>query len=382
MGYQTINRPTQLNASTTLTTDFRLPAEWTRQGAVMLTWPHAGTDWVSRLAEVTPVFEAIAHAVLRRQDLLVSCEDAAEAQRLQRCFDQWTESESLPGRARVLNAPADDTWARDHGPMVVLEAQSGQVPGHRRARVLDFAFNAWGGKFPWEKDNQLNARLAAHGVFGGAPLYEVDMILEGGSIETDGAGTLLTTAECLLAPTRNPGMDRAAVEGRLGELLGFDRFLWLENGYLAGDDTDSHIDTLARFCSAQCICYVRCDDPTDEHYPALSAMEAELKQFRQRDGKPYELIALPWPDAVFDEDGERLPATYANFLIINDAVLLPVYGVRQDDDAITALKQCFPTREIVAINCRPLVAQHGSLHCVTMQIPEGAWTPIGGDNSV
>lgn len=339
----------------------------------MLTWPHKGTDWAARLAEVVPVFEAIAHAILRRQDLLVSCEDAEDAARLQRRFDGWVQSETLPGRARVVTVPADDTWARDHGPITVCD--EGQ------ARLLDFTFNAWGGKFAWHKDNELNEHLAAQGAFGSTPLERIDMVLEGGSIETDGAGTLLTTSECLLAPTRNPEMDRATVEHHLSRVLGLDRFLWLENGYLAGDDTDSHIDTLARFCSPERICYIRCDDNADEHYAALQAMEAELRQFRQRDGMPYELIPLPWPDAVHDEDGERLPATYANFLIINGAVLLPTYGVRQDGDAVAALKRCFPEHEIVPINCRPLVAQHGSLHCVTMQIPESAWTPHRGDRA-
>lgn len=199
------------------------------------------------------------------------------------------------------------------------------------------------------------------------------MILEGGSIETDGKGTLLTTASCLLAPTRNPTMDKDAVEANLTELLNVDRFLWLENGYLAGDDTDSHIDTLARFCSPERICYVRCENTGDEHYRALRAMEQELQKFRRHDGQFYELVALPWPDAIHDEEGERLPATYANFLIINGAVLLPVYQVPQDAAAIAIMKQCFPEHEIVPIDCRPLIAQHGSLHCVTMQLPEGAW---------
>lgn len=331
----------------------------------MLTWPHAGTDWASCLPEVTPVFEAIAHAVLARQNLLVSCEDGSQVERLRRLLDHWIEAGSLPGRARVIQAPADDTWARDHGPITVEEGG--------RALVLDFAFNAWGGKFPWEKDNALNDYLSRQQAFGPTPIQAVGMILEGGSVETDGEGTLLTTRSCLLAPTRNPGLDEAGVEARLNELLGVDRFLWLDNGYLAGDDTDSHIDTLARFCSPQRICYVRCDDPSDEHYPALKAMENELRAFRQRNGTPYELVPLPWPEAIHDDEGERLPATYANFLIINGAVLLPVYRAPQDTAAIAALEKCFPDHEVVPVDCRALIAQHGSLHCVTMQLPEGVW---------
>lgn len=354
-----------------MTAERHFPAEWAPQGAVMLTWPHAGTDWSSYLAEVTPVFEAIAYTVLSRQDLLVSCEDEFQVQRLQRLFDHWSDTESLPGRARALHAPADDTWARDHGPITVMDKG--------KPLLLDFAFNAWGGKFPWKKDNAINARLARQGAFGGTPVRPVEMVLEGGSIETDGERTLLTTAACLLAPTRNPNMNQAAVEAQLGELLGVDRFLWLHNGYLAGDDTDSHIDTLARFCSAERICYVRCDDPADEHYPALAAMEEELQGFRQRNGEPYELIPLPWPEAVFDGEGERLPATYANFLVINGAVLLPVYDVPEDEAAFAAMTRCFPEHEIVPVNCRALIAQHGSLHCVTMQIPHEVWQQPEGD---
>lgn len=340
-----------------------LPAEWAPQCAVMLTWPHAGTDWASKLASVTPVFEAIAHAVLSRQDLIVSCEDNQQVRRLQRLFDQWTGEQQLPGQARVFPVPADDTWARDHGPITVVNDGS--------ALILDFAFNAWGDKFPWQKDNAINEQLHRQGAFRAAPIQSVDMVLEGGSIESDGEGTLLTTSACLLAPTRNPDLERTEVETRLRDLLGVDRFLWLEHGYLAGDDTDSHVDTLARFCNPRRICYVRCDDPDDEHFEALSKMEQELKAFRQRNGDPYDLVPLPWPDAIYDEDGERLPATYANFLIINGAVLLPVYEVPQDSAAISAISQCFPELEVVPVDCRALIAQHGSLHCVTMQLPEG-----------
>jgi agmatine deiminase len=205
-------------------------------------------------------------------------------------------------------------------------------------------------------------------------MQPVEFVLEGGSIESDGRGTLLTTSECLLTPSRNPTLDRTAIEQLLSEVLGADRILWLNHGYLAGDDTDSHIDTLARFCAPDHICYVACPDVADEHYSALAAMEEELQEFRQADGSPYRLTALPWPDAIHDDEGHRLPATYANFLIINDAVLLPVYGVAQDDEAIAIMTGIFPDRQIVPINCRALIHQHGSLHCVTMQIPAGVVT--------
>ncbi|OAN87810.1 agmatine deiminase [Marinobacter sp. EhC06] len=329
----------------------------------MLTWPHPGTDWADLIDEVEPVFENIAKAVLRHEHVVISCEHVTRLQELERDLNLYAEQNSLPGRAKAVPAPANDTWARDHGPITILTDD--------RPTLLDFRFNAWGGKFPSEKDDALNNHLFNAGVFGTTATQQVDFVLEGGSFESDGQGTFLTTSECLLTPTRNPAMDRTAIEQLLSEVLGVWRILWLNHGYLAGDDTDSHIDTLARFCAPDHICYVSCPDVADEHYSALAAMEEELQEFRQADGSPYKLTPLPWPDAIYDEDGERLPATYANFLIINDAVLLPVYDVPQDEDAITVMKEIFPSREIVPIDCRPLIRQHGSLHCVTMQIPAG-----------
>lgn len=344
-----------------------MPAEWAPQSAVMLTWPHPGTDWFQRLDEVEPVFMSIATAVLRRQHLIISCEHVFRAQQLGDQLNRLASEEQWPGRVISVPAPANDTWARDHGPLAV-ETPEGM-------RLLDFRFNAWGGKFPWEKDNALNRHLANAGAFGATPLDEVDFVLEGGSVESDGQGAVMATSQCLMTPTRNPEFDRTAIEALMNETLGVKRVLWLNHGYLAGDDTDSHIDTLARFCAPDHICYVRCNDPEDEHWQALSAMEEELRQFRQADGTSYRLTALPWPEAIYDNEGERLPATYANFLIINGAVLVPVYDVPQDQEALSVLAEIFAGREIVAINCRPLIAQHGSLHCVTMQIPQGVVQP-------
>ncbi|AOY87417.1 agmatine deiminase [Marinobacter salinus] len=333
----------------------------------MLTWPHPGTDWADRLDEAESVFTNIAKAVLRFEHLIISCEHVVKLQDLDRDLNAYAEHNRLPGRVRSVPAPANDTWARDHGPIT--------VQGENGPTLLDFRFNAWGGKFACEKDNALNLHIANAGAFGDTPLVPMEFVLEGGSIESDGDGTLLTTSECLLTPTRNPSHDRTAIERLLSEWLGADRVLWLNHGYLAGDDTDSHIDTLARFCAPGHICYVSCPDVADEHYSALAAMEEELQEFRQSDGSSYKLTPLPWPDPLLNEDGERLPATYANFLIINGAVLLPIYGVRQDEDAIAVMKSIFPDREIIPINCNALIRQHGSLHCVTMQIPAGVVTP-------
>lgn len=337
-----------------------LPPEWAPQSGVMLTWPHAHGDWAKRLKQVEPVFTEIARQVGRREKLLISCYDQAHREHVgQRLAEGGVDLK----RVILHTVPSNDTWARDHGPLTVLCREE--------PLLLDFGFNGWGGKYGYALDNQITRKLYALDTFGEAPLQTVDLILEGGSIEVDGSGTLLTTARCLLAPTRNPRSSREQLEQKLKELLGINRILWLHRGYLAGDDTDSHIDTLARYCDRNTIAYVSCDDPADEHYAELRAMEEELKAFRAADGQPYRLVPLPWPRAKLDEDGNRLPATYANFLIINEAILVPTYEDPADNIALAHLKECFPDREVVAINCLPLIYQFGSLHCVTMQLPEG-----------
>ena len=337
-----------------------LPPEWAPQSGVMLTWPHAQSDWAPILHAVEPVFTAIAAAIARHEMVLIACHD--ESVRTQ-VASQLRAAGVPDARVRLHVAPANDTWARDHGPITVL-CQS-------EPTLLDFEFNGWGGKYACELDNLITRQLHAQGAFGDAPLESVQLILEGGSIEVDGQGTLLTTTRCLLSSTRNPGRTRAQIETQLAALLGITRFLWLDNGYLAGDDTDSHIDTLARLCDASTIAYVACNDPADEHYAELQAMERELQAFRTAAGQPYRLVALPWPRPRFDSEGARMPATYANFLIINDAVLVPTYEDPADRVALERLRDCFPDREVIGIDCLPLIYQHGSLHCVTMQIPAG-----------
>jgi agmatine deiminase len=339
--------------------NYLLP-EWAPQSGVMLTWPHEHGDWATRLKQVEPVFTEIARQVSRREKVLISCYDQGHREHVER---QLSAAGVDRGRVVLRVVPSNDTWARDHGPLTVT--------CQNEPLLLDFGFNGWGGKYGHELDNQITRRLYAQDTFGAAPLQTVDLILEGGSIEVDGSGTLLTTERCLLAPTRNPRVTREQLEQRLKELLGINRILWLHHGYLAGDDTDSHIDTLARFCDRNTIAYVSCDDPTDEHYAELRAMEQELRAFRTADGQPYHLVPLPWPRAKLDDDGNRLPATYANVLVINGAVLVPTYEDPADGVALARLGECFPDREIVAVDCLPLIYQFGSLHCVTMQLPEG-----------
>ncbi|QTF94123.1 agmatine deiminase family protein [Halomonas sp. BM-2019] len=339
----------------------RLLPEWHPQDAIQLTWPGSDSDWAPMLERIEATLEAMVVAIARYQRVLVSVPDTATRTHLAGRFARL----GVPTeRLRLMVAPADDTWARDHGPLAV------EVDGE--LRLHDYVFTGWGGKFPAARDNTLTRRLAQAGVYA-CPVSERGLVLEGGAIESDGAGTLLTTEACLLNPNRNPGLDRAAVEAWLHEDFGVTRVLWLAHGHLEGDDTDSHVDTLVRFCDAATIAYVRCDDARDPHYPALAALEAELKALRRRDGEPYRLIPLPWPRPCFDPvDGSRLPATYANFLIINGAVLVPTYGDAADTRALTALAGAFPGRDIIPIDCLSVIRQHGSLHCLTMQLPQGS----------
>ncbi len=340
--------------------DFRLPAEWEPQDGVQLTWPHADSDWAEMLAEVEVVFVAIAKAVSRFERLLVICHNDAVRNHVRNLL---SAAEVNLAQCRLVLAPTNDTWARDHGAIT--------VEYHGRVQPLSFRFNGWGGKFAAELDNAINSELASAGVFRAARLPEIALELEGGAIESDGAGTILTTRSCLTNANRNGGLTKAEAEAQLKQHLGALRVLWLDHGYLAGDDTDSHIDTLARLAPNDTLVYVGCDDTQDEHYSELQAMKAELAALKTADGHSYRLLELPWPQAVYAKDGHRLPATYANYLIINDAVLVPVYNDAADERALAVIAAAHPERTIIAINCLPLIEQHGSLHCVTMQFPRG-----------
>lgn len=333
-----------------------LPPEWYPQSAVQLTWPHEGTDWAPILDEVVPCFVEIAKEVIKREKLLIVCADESLVR------SQLGEVDY--SRIIFREMQTNDTWARDHGGISVFEDG---LP-----LVYDFVFNGWGMKFAANHDNLITRKLFLMKTFTDEviPVNMQPFVLEGGSIESDGKGTLLTTVECLSSVNRNEYLQKEELENYLKQVFGLERILWLESGYLAGDDTDSHVDTLARFCSEDTIAYVQCTDEEDEHFAELQEMEEELKEFTQANGDPYRLVALPMADKV-EWEGERLPATYANFLIINGAVLVPFYHSPKDEVAKAALQKAFPDREIVGINCLPLIKQHGSLHCVTMQYPEG-----------
>lgn len=333
-----------------------LPAEWAPQSAVQLTWPRPEGDFADAFDAVEATFTQLAATITRFEKLIIACGPDVDGLRA-----HLLGAGVRDDRLHLVAAPANDVWARDHGPITVF--RNGQ-PVH-----LDFIFNGWGGKFEAGLDNTLTRALAALDVWD-APVESLDFVLEGGGIESDGIGTLLTTERCLLADTRNPAFDQAQIEARLKTWFGVHRVLWLKHGDLIGDDTDGHIDTIARFCDVNTIAYQACDDANDAHYEDLRALEAELQALRTAEGEPYKLVALPLPNAIFDADGKRLPAGYPNFLIINGAVLVPTYGDAINDPiALGRLRPCFPDREVIGIDCRALIAQYGSLHCVTMQIP-------------
>ena len=332
---------------------------------VQLTWPHEETDWAEWLDEVYACFTEIAREVTKREHLLVVTPHP------QRVEEQLRMAGISMEHVTLHACPTNDTWARDHGFITVTSDESAlKTHNSKLITHLDFCFNGWGMKFASNHDNQINRSLYRAGLMEGEYVDCLDFVLEGGSIESDGAGTLLTTSHCLLAPNRNARYTtKEALEAKFRQCFGTRQVLWLDHGYLAGDDTDSHVDTLARLCPNDTIAYVQCTDETDEHYTELHLMEEQLKTFRTLDGRPYQLVPLPMTDAVIEE-GERLPATYANFLIMNGAVLYPTYNQPEKDALAKEQLQCiFPEREVVGIDCRALIRQHGSLHCVTMQYP-------------
>jgi agmatine/peptidylarginine deiminase len=340
-----------------MTDVFRFPAEWEPQSAVLIAWPHADTDWAERLAAVEDTYVALVAAIVRFQDVVICVADDD----LQTYAEARLRSARVDmARVRFVTAEYDDTWLRDSGPITLCDN------GH--FKLLDFRFTGWGGKFEASRDDQLVGELSGMQLFHNYFVQSINFALEGGAIETDGDGSLLTTWRCL--HERHPDLPREQITSQLAGWLHQERVLWLDHGYLEGDDTDAHIDTLARFAPGDAIVFQACDDPADSHYPELQAMAREIAALRTRDGRPYRLLPLPWAKPVLDQ-GRRLAASYANFLIINGAVLMPAYGDEADDQAAEVLAAAYPDREVVQVPCRSLIWQNGSLHCITMQLPKG-----------
>ena len=361
--------------------NFILPAEWEPQSAIQLTWPHAGTDWAPMLTDITATYVEMAREIADHEQLIIVSPCVAEVRKL-------LENE-LPA-ASVANivfheCPTNDTWARDHGFITLKVKGDGdcvnqdypptthEMPKTATTKLLDFCFNGWGDKFEADKDNAINRSLYDSGRVSGEYEDHLDFVLEGGSIESDGNGTVFTTSMCLLAPHRNQPLTQQQIEQRLKDYLRATRIIWLDHGSLIGDDTDGHIDTIVRLAPDDTLLFVGCNETEDEQYEDFCALEQQLRSLLTASGKPYRLLSLPMPDAIFDDDGSRLPATYANFLVTNEKVLVPVYGQKVNDEAaISTIASAFPGRKMIAIDSRPIIRQHGSIHCCTMQLPLGA----------
>lgn len=336
-----------------------MPAEWERQTAIQLTWPHDATDWKDYLDEINKTYSEMADAITRHEKLLVVSPHCGRVRSLlEECL-----SASQMERVAFHECPTNDTWARDHGFITIKDKADAKAKC-----LLDFRFNGWGDKFEASLDNRINRSLHAANAVAGEYSDNNDFVLEGGSIESDGKGTVFTTTCCLTAPHRNQPLKREEIESELKKRLYAQRIVWIDYGKLTGDDTDGHIDTLVRTAPDDTLVYVGCDDREDEQYGELMMMEQQLKTLRTTDGKPYRLLRLPMPKAMF-YDGERLPATYANFIILNNAVIYPTYS-QPENDAMAAevLKEAFPERELIGIDSSVVVRQHGSLHCCSMQL--------------
>ena len=341
---------------------FILPAEWEPQSAIQLTWPHAQTDWNYMLGDITATYVEMAREIADHERLLIVAPRTDEVKGL---LDSALPASSA---ANIVyhECPTNDTWARDHG-FITLKNLDGE--GDERL-LLDFCFNGWGRKFESDKDNAINRSLYDSGTVRGIYRSELDFVLAGGSIESDGRGTVFTTSQCLLAPHRNQPLTQQQIEQRLKDALCASRIVWLDHGNLIGDDTDGHIDTIVRVAPDDTLLYIGNVSPDDEQYDDFCALEQQLRSLLTDSGKPYRLLSLPMPDAIFDDDGSRLPATYANFLVTNEKVLVPVYGQKVNDEAaISTIASAFPGRKMVAIDSRPIIRQHGSIHCCTMQLP-------------
>lgn len=336
---------------------FLIPAEWECQGAILLSWPHIDSDWAYMLDEVQNCFIKIVEAIIPYQKVIVIAPDITVPQK------QLSHLSSKD--IYYFEVPTNDTWARDFGPITLCNNNGESHP-------MDFRFNGWGLKFPSCFDNCVNRALAKVRLLYPTLIDQQDFVLEGGGIESDGNGVLMTTAHCQLSPNRNAHLSSDEIKSQLLSRLGGLKIIWLEHGYLAGDDTDSHIDTLARFAPNNTIVYVGCDNPDDEHYAELSAMRDELKTMHTLDNQAFNLIELPLPDPIFDENGFRLPATYANFLALPQAIIMPTYNQPQKDHLASMILSMAYSRPVVEVDCRALIKQHGSLHCVTMQIPQSA----------
>ncbi|MGD9764766.1 MAG: agmatine/peptidylarginine deiminase [Candidatus Binatia bacterium] len=333
---------------------FRMPAEWERHAATWLSWPHKEASWPGMFARIPAIWMEMVRALRGGEQVHILVNDRESADAVRGML--W--GAGIPtDDVHLHEVPTDDAWMRDHGPTFIVRGEE--------FALVDWIYNAWGGKYPpWERDDAVPRALADRL---SAPRFEPGIVLEGGSIDVDGAGTLLTTEQCLLNPNRNAGLSRAAIEQILCDYLGVSRVLWLGEG-IAGDDTDGHVDDLARFVAPGTVVTVVEDDPTDPNYAPLQDNLRRLSDMYDVDDRPLRIVTLPMP-APITYEGQRVPASYANFYIANAAVLVPIFGCANDARALAVLGALFPDRRVVGIDARELVWGLGAFHCVTQQQP-------------
>lgn len=334
---------------------FRQPAEWARHRACWLAWPGHAHLWQDNLAPAQAEFTALCHAIgdegSEALDILVGSDgDAAQAARA---------LASVVAPVRFHRVPVGDIWLRDTAPIFLTDGQG-------TLQAATFRFNGWGGKYLLPGDEQVGGRVAA---LSGLPRRDHPWILEGGSVEVDGEGTLLTTRQCLLNPNRNPGLGQADLEAALAESLGADRVLWLDEGLL-NDHTDGHIDTLARFVAPGVVVCMEAQDPADPNAATLARLAADLATMTDARGRRLEVVRIPSPGVVLDAEGELMPASFVNFYIGNGAVVVPTYGTPFDAAAVAALAPLFSGRRVVGRSARAILSGGGAFHCITQQQPE------------
>lgn len=339
--------------------------EWVTCDGVLMALPNENTDWNYILPEALDQYKRIIRAFVKENiQIVLLCHDKIQAETIIGPDDSK--------EITFVEIDYNDTWTRDYGPLVILK--------HGDLRILDFGFNGWGLKFAADKDNQVNRRLNEKSFYTkGLYRNETAFILEGGSVDTDGEGTILTTTRCLCSPNRNGYLSKKEADEELRKRLGAEHILFLDYGALMGDDTDSHIDTLARMAPENIILFTGCREVDDPQFEELLKMRAQLSMFRNKEGNPYNLVELPLPSPIYDENGERLPATYANYLVTEKVIFMPTYNQPEKDElAMQTVKIAFPYHKVVGLDCRTLIKQHGSLHCATMQLPKGVlgWSPV------
>ena len=340
---------------------YSLPAEWYKQDGVMLTWPHQDTDMAPFLEQVYPIYFKISQAITQRQKLVLVVHNSM----LKSEIENKLVSHKIDfKKVRFVIAPTNDIWARDYGIITLVNSQG-------KLKITNFIFNGWGNKYKSFLDNKVNSSFIDQAINPEIKTESIPFVLEGGAIDSDGEGTLLSTNSCLLNTNRNPLLTPKQIKELLIKKLGIKKIICLEHGHLEGDDTDSHIDTLVRFASKNTLVYVTCNDKKDSHYKDFQGLETELKDLKTEELKSYNLIPLPWPEPKYNDQGYRLPATYANYLIINGAVLVPTYRDKSDKMALKQVQKAYPNYQVIGIDCLPLIYQFGSLHCISMQLPKG-----------